>query len=212
MMSYDTSAAWSRHRWLVPAAVAAAVAAFAAFVIAPPDRAEPTTPTGDDVPSRVAAVNRSLSEQLDAASIPGAAVAITHGDQVVHVAGFGHDSDGAAVTGETLFRVASLSKSITALAVMQLVDEHQLRLDDRVVDHLPEFRLADPRGADITFASSSVRPPVSRTRRCTTSRASSRIRWPTPWSHCVRCGSRPRPGRSGTTPTRTTRSPLGSWR
>jgi CubicO group peptidase (beta-lactamase class C family) len=98
----------------------------------------------------IAAVDRFVSEQIDAASIPGAAVAITRGDQVIHLAGFGHDSTGAPVTPDTLFRVASLSKSITALAVMQLVDEHRLSLDDPVVDHLPEFRIADPRGADIT--------------------------------------------------------------
>ena len=108
--------------------------------------ARASTPTAVDV----AAVDRFLGEQIDAASIPGAAVAITHGDQVIHLAGFGHDSTGAPVTADTLFRIASLSKSFTALAVMQLVDEHRLSLDDPVVDHLPEFRIADPRGADIT--------------------------------------------------------------
>jgi CubicO group peptidase (beta-lactamase class C family) len=105
-----------------------------------------STPTSVDI----AAVDRFLAGQIDAASIPGAAVAITRGDRVIHVAGFGHDSTGAPVTADTLFRVASLSKSFTALAVMQLVDEHRLDLDEPVVDHLPEFRIADPRGADIT--------------------------------------------------------------
>ena len=69
---------------------------------------------------------------------------------MLHVAGYGHDGNGATVTGSTLFRIASLSKSFTAFAVMQLVDEGQLTLDDPVAMHLPEFRLADPRGADIT--------------------------------------------------------------
>jgi CubicO group peptidase (beta-lactamase class C family) len=105
---------------------------------------------GDPASVDVAAVDRFLTRQIGAASIPGAAVAITHGDRVIHLAGFGHDSTGAAVTADTLFRVASLSKSFTALAVMQLVDERRLGLDDPVVDHLPEFRIADPRGADIT--------------------------------------------------------------
>jgi CubicO group peptidase (beta-lactamase class C family) len=127
------------------------LSALAALVFGSRDGADPITPsTVDDAPVNLAAVDRFLSEQIDAASIPGAALAITHGNQVVHVAGFGHDSTGAPVTGDTLFRVASLSKSFTALAVVQLVDEHRLRLDDPVVDHLPEFRLADPRGADIT--------------------------------------------------------------
>jgi CubicO group peptidase (beta-lactamase class C family) len=43
-----------------------------------------------------------------------------------------------------------VSKSFTSLAVLQLVDAGQLSLDDPVVTHLPEFRLADPRGAHIT--------------------------------------------------------------
>jgi CubicO group peptidase (beta-lactamase class C family) len=126
------------------------LSAVAVLVIKSPDGANRNTRSMIEAPVDLAAVDRFLSEQIDAASIPGAAVAITHGDHVVHVAGFGHDSTGASVTGDTLFRVASLSKSLTALAVMQLVDEHRLRLDDPVVDHLPEFRLADPRGADIT--------------------------------------------------------------
>lgn len=147
---------WWRRRGRIRAVVRLAaplviLAALAALVIGSPHHAHPNTPSRvDDAPVDLAAVDRFLSEQIDAASIPGAAVAITRGDRVVHVAGFGHDSTGARVTGDTLFRVASLSKSITALAVMQLVDEHRLRLDDPVADLLPEFRLADPRGADIT--------------------------------------------------------------
>ena len=146
---------WSRPSWLVVVLLAAllvVVLAPAATAIsssrssAEEAAARASIPTSVDV----AAVDRFLGEQIDAASIPGAAVAITHGDQVVHLAGFGHDATGAPVTADTLFRTASLSKSFTALAVMQLVEEHRLRLDDPVVDHLPEFRIADPRGADIT--------------------------------------------------------------
>jgi CubicO group peptidase (beta-lactamase class C family) len=54
------------------------------------------------------------------------------------------------VTGDSLFRIASLSKSFTALAVMQLVDAGLLQLDDPVQDHLPEFQMADPRAHQIT--------------------------------------------------------------
>jgi CubicO group peptidase (beta-lactamase class C family) len=97
-----------------------------------------------------AAVDQFLSRELTAASIPGAAVAITLGDQVLHVRGYGHDSHHVPVTDRTLFRVASLSKSFTSLAELQLVDAGRVSLDDSVAEHLPEFRPADPRGADIT--------------------------------------------------------------
>lgn len=120
--------------------------------------APPTSSAADQRPVRssveagvdVATVDRFMRGQLAAASTPGAAVAITRGDQVLYVAGYGHDGDGAVVTGSTLFRIASLSKSFTALAVMQLVEDGQVSLDDPVAMHLPEFLLADPRGADIT--------------------------------------------------------------
>ena len=100
----------------------------------------------------VQAVDRFISEQLDRTSIPGAAVALTHHGHVVHVRGFGHDSAGSPVTSDTPFRIASLTKSFTALAVMQLADRGLLSLDDRVADLVPEFRPADPRAADITVA------------------------------------------------------------
>src|SRR5829696_6281098 len=104
------------------------------------------------IPSQVdaAAVDRFIGDGLAAASIPGAAVAITQGDRVLHVRGYGHDSHHVAVTGSTLFRLASLSKSFTSLAVLQLVDAGKLSLDDPVATHVPEFRPADPRGASIT--------------------------------------------------------------
>ncbi len=97
-----------------------------------------------------AAVDRLVESRLAASTIPGAALVLTEGDRVVHVRGFGHDSAGDPVTGATLFRIGSLSKSFTALAVMQLQDAGRLSLDDTVASHLPEFTTADPRGARIT--------------------------------------------------------------
>lgn len=96
------------------------------------------------------AVDRFVADYAEGAAYPGVAVAITKGDRVVHVAGYGHDSSGAAVTETTPMPVASVSKSFTALAVMQLVEEGKVDLDEPVRRYLPDFRLADPRGAKIT--------------------------------------------------------------
>ena len=79
--------------------------------------------------------------------IPGLALAITHGDQVVHVRGYGEAQDGVPVTGQTQFRIASLSKSFTALAVLQLVEAGQIELDAPVARYLPGFALASPSAA-----------------------------------------------------------------
>jgi len=97
-----------------------------------------------------AQIDRFLTAQLNQSAVPGAAVAVTRGDRVLMVRGYGHDSTGAPVTGNSLFRIASLSKSFTALAVMQLVDAGLLHLDDPVQQHLPEFQLADPRAGQVT--------------------------------------------------------------
>ncbi|MFD6953052.1 MULTISPECIES: serine hydrolase [unclassified Nocardiopsis] len=54
------------------------------------------------------------------------------------------------MTAHTPMGVASVSKAFTALAVMQLVEDGEIALDDPVVDHLPEFTTADPRSEEIT--------------------------------------------------------------
>ncbi|GAB2805075.1 serine hydrolase domain-containing protein [Lentzea nigeriaca] len=63
------------------------------------------------------------------ASHPGVAVAITKGDQVVAVQGYGHDSAGAPITENSKMAIASVSKSFTALAVRQLADPGKIDLD-----------------------------------------------------------------------------------
>ncbi|MEV7097148.1 serine hydrolase domain-containing protein [Amycolatopsis sp. NPDC051045] len=87
---------------------------------------------------------------LDHTGLPGAAVAVTHGADVVRVDGYGHDAAGTPVTASTRLPVASVSKSMTAFAVLQLAEAGRLGLDEPVRRYLPDFRLADPRGARIT--------------------------------------------------------------
>ena len=79
--------------------------------------------------------------------IPGMALAITRSDQIVHIRGYGEAQDGVPVPGQTQFRIASLSKSFTALAVMQLVEGGLIALDAPVSRYLPNFALANPLAA-----------------------------------------------------------------
>ncbi|MDF2709483.1 MAG: class beta-lactamase-related serine hydrolase [Nonomuraea muscovyensis] len=97
-----------------------------------------------------AAVDAYLTRALDETGLPGLSAVVTRGDRVVHAAGYGHDSDGRPVTADTPMRIASVSKSFTAMAVMTLVDKGTVALDDPVAEHLPEVRLADPRAGRIT--------------------------------------------------------------
>ncbi|MDT0319547.1 serine hydrolase domain-containing protein [Streptomyces millisiae] len=97
-----------------------------------------------------AAIDRYLTDYLDETGLPGAAVAVTRGDEVVHTAGYGHTAGGAEITARTPLPVASLSKSMTATAVVRLAEAGALDLDQPVRRYLPEFTMADPRAAGIT--------------------------------------------------------------
>jgi CubicO group peptidase (beta-lactamase class C family) len=80
----------------------------------------------------------------------GMATVITRGDSVLHVEATGQDSHGAPITADTPMRVASLSKSFTAAAVLALVDAGRVELDLPISRYLPELRMADSRASAIT--------------------------------------------------------------
>lgn len=74
----------------------------------------------------------------------GTAYGIVHGGQIIHAGGFGRTSaDHSATPGpDTVFRIASLSKSFTAAAILALRDEGLLRLNDPVSRHIPALAAA----------------------------------------------------------------------
>jgi CubicO group peptidase (beta-lactamase class C family) len=83
--------------------------------------------------------------------IPGLAIGIVDHARVAHLAGFGvADPSGHPVTLETPFFLGSVSKSFTALAVMQLVEKSQIELDAKVRRYIPWFTLADDSSRNIT--------------------------------------------------------------
>ena len=92
-----------------------------------------------------AAIDRYLQEEVEATRIPGLALAIVHEDQIVHLKGFGvADPSGRPVTPQTPFNIGSLSKTLTALAVLQLEEDGKIELDAPVQKYLPWFQVADP--------------------------------------------------------------------
>lgn len=97
--------------------------------------------TGDS--ARFAAIDRFVAAALHADRVPGAALAIVHGDSIVHLRGFGAATDGRAVTGDTPFVIGSMSKTFTAMAAMQLVEQGRIDLDAPAQRYLPWFRVAD---------------------------------------------------------------------
>ena len=80
---------------------------------------------------------------LKAFNVAGAAVGVVKDGKVVHAGGYGVRSieTGEPVDEETLFAIASNSKAFTTAALAILVDEGKLSWEDRVIDHIPEFRM-----------------------------------------------------------------------
>lgn len=89
-------------------------------------------------------IDSYVLEQMKDLGIPGVAIGIVRGDQIVYTQGYGvADDTGRAMTSDTPFLIASLSKPITALGIMQLVEEGKINLDAPVQMYLPWFRVAD---------------------------------------------------------------------
>ncbi|MFD9128269.1 serine hydrolase domain-containing protein [Kitasatospora sp. NPDC059571] len=84
-----------------------------------------------------------LEARVRDGSLPGAVALVARGDRAeVLAAGAADTAGGPPMARETIFRIASLTKPITAAAVLMLVDEGRIALDDPVAPWLPE--LEDP--------------------------------------------------------------------
>jgi CubicO group peptidase (beta-lactamase class C family) len=114
-------------------------------LIALPFIALPALATPSSNEPDIASIDAYINAQMQADHIPGVALGLVHNDQIVHLRGFGEaDQSGRAVTPHTPFILASVSKSFTALAVMQLVEAGKIELDAPVQRYLPWFHVADP--------------------------------------------------------------------
>src|SRR5215212_5167966 len=88
-----------------------------------------------------------IEAALQTFRVPGAAVSLVQGDEIVFNRGFGvrNLASGEPVTPRTRFRNGSITKSMTALLLATLVDERVFGWDDRVVDLWPEFEAPTPK-------------------------------------------------------------------
>ncbi|MFG2322750.1 serine hydrolase domain-containing protein [Streptomyces sp. NPDC048568] len=86
-----------------------------------------------------------FARQVDEGRLPGFLVAVARGGRVAHLTVYGlRDlAAGLPVTAGTLWRIYSMTKPVTSVAVLTLVEEGRLSLDDPVARYLPAF--AEPR-------------------------------------------------------------------
>ncbi len=93
-----------------------------------------------------AALDRYVTQAARDWHAVGLAVAVVQGDSLVFAKGYGSIelSKPAPVDIHTRFAIGSTTKAMTSAALAMLADEGRLRWDDRVIDYIPELRLADP--------------------------------------------------------------------
>jgi CubicO group peptidase (beta-lactamase class C family) len=94
----------------------------------------------------LAGLDEYITAAMAAWQVPGLAIAVVRNDTVIYARGFGVREHGRPerVDEHTLFAIASTTKALTAAVLGTLVDEERLAWDDRVVQHLPTYQLADP--------------------------------------------------------------------
>jgi CubicO group peptidase (beta-lactamase class C family)/D-alanyl-D-alanine dipeptidase len=114
---------------------------------------------GPDIAARkdyaqiVEALRPFIEQQLSEKQIPGLSIALIDDQQVVWAQGFGvADAAGKkAATAETVYRIGSVSKLFTDIAIMQMVERGELNLDAPITDYLPGFRPRNPFVTPITL-------------------------------------------------------------
>jgi CubicO group peptidase (beta-lactamase class C family) len=96
------------------------------------------TPVQDVVPELAAKAAAFVKENR----LPGVAAGVVHGDRLAWFAGVGFAdvADRRPPEDTTLYRIASITKTFTGTAIMQLRDEGLLHLDDPAIAHLPELK------------------------------------------------------------------------
>ncbi|MET7454241.1 serine hydrolase domain-containing protein [Streptomyces sp. NPDC005574] len=100
-------------------------------------------------------LDQHVAHYVDEGRLPGFLVAVSRGGRVAHLTAHGHRdlAAGLPVEADTLWRIYSMTKPVTSVAALLLVEEGRLSLDDPVARHLPAF--ADPQvyvggfGADL---------------------------------------------------------------
>src|SRR5215475_13924770 len=97
-----------------------------------------------DVKAALDVLGAWIDGQRAYSGLPGASLGVVHDQELVWAAGFGWADVERRVpaTAETRYRIASITKTFTATAILQLRDAGRLHVDDPLTRHLPWFGLA----------------------------------------------------------------------
>ena len=116
-------------------------------------------PTTGEHDRRLEPFDNLMTSFVEKHELPGAALAVTRHGKLVYARGFGHADVEAKepVHPAALFRIASISKPFTSVAVLQLAERGKFQITDRILQHIPfepHLQLGakpDPRWQKITI-------------------------------------------------------------
>lgn len=105
-----------------------------------------------DLSTSINLLDKYLTKEIHDSHLPGLAIALVHQGDLIWGKGYGYANleDKIPVTLDTRFRIASITKTFTSVAILQLVDAGKLRLDDPLSEYLPWFALQYPDAPQIT--------------------------------------------------------------
>lgn len=100
-----------------------------------------------------AALDKVIRQEMKEQSLPAVSIALIADQQVVWAQGFGmaNPSEKVTAAADTIYRVGSVSKLFTDIAIMQLVEKGQLDLDAPITRYLPQFHPSNPFGKPMTL-------------------------------------------------------------
>jgi CubicO group peptidase (beta-lactamase class C family) len=114
-----------------------------------------------------AALTSYLEQAVTRGDVPGVVVAVVGRDGMLYHEAFGKMSvtRNVPMAKDTIFNIASMTKAVTSVAIMMLVDEGRLKLDDDVAKYLPKYK--DPlviskfNDADATYETRPAKRPIT---------------------------------------------------
>ena|SRR5688572_21586834 len=97
--------------------------------------------TGRLTNRQISAIDSTINELMVRTITPGVSVAVANGRQIIWSKGYGKADleNDAAAKPNTVYRLASVSKPITAVAIMQLVEQGKIDLDASIQKYIPSF-------------------------------------------------------------------------
>ncbi len=103
-------------------------------------------PSVQNIDDLVPEIEQYTRQTMEAWNVPGTAIAIVQGDKQTYAKGFGRRAkdNAKSVTADTVFQIGSTTKAFLGVTLAQLAAQGKLDWQDRVIDHYPRFRLADP--------------------------------------------------------------------